>query len=153
MFRFIWLNLSFFREKKRFYLSKNQSVSDVFKILLGRLFRSYGYFGPIHYSFTIHCRYLLCTSMIVLQGEVASALVQQCREEGNWVCLQNCHLAHNYMRTLENLCDSVTLHNTSMEFRLFLTCAPTSKVTHISFLSKYVRVGRFVYYTFLSVNK
>lgn len=69
----------------------------------------------------------------MLQGEVASALVQQCREEGNWVCLQNCHLAHNYMRTLENLCDSVTLHNTSMEFRLFLTCAPSTKVTQLSF--------------------
>lgn len=141
MFRFRWLNLRFFREKKRFYLSKNQSVSDVFKILLGCLFRSYGYFGPIHYSLPLFTVY----QHDCVQGEVASALVQQCREEGNWVCLQNCHLAHNYMRTLENLCDSVTLHNTSMEFRLFLTCAPTSKVTHISFFSKYVRVGRFVY--------
>lgn len=46
-------------------------------------------------------------------------------ESGNWVLLQNCHLASSYMPILERILENLpeNLHN---EFRIWLTTAPSS---------------------------
>ncbi|CBZ53336.1 GI17927, related [Neospora caninum Liverpool] len=58
------------------------------------------------------------------QAARAAALVAKARETGGWVCLQNCHLAHSFMPTLQSLHEerwTVPLHR---NFRLFLTSMP-----------------------------
>ncbi|OQR87427.1 dynein heavy chain [Achlya hypogyna] len=60
------------------------------------------------------------------QGPVASALIRQCAASGDWVLLQNCHLAKSWMPQLELLltqlrADTADVHD---DFRLFLTSFP-----------------------------
>eukprot|EP00913_Durusdinium_trenchii_P002999 g2772.t1 len=37
------------------------------------------------------------------QGQKAENLIQMGQESGDWVCLQNCHLAASWMPTLERI--------------------------------------------------
>ncbi|XP_054281409.1 dynein axonemal heavy chain 7-like [Macrosteles quadrilineatus] len=78
-------------------------------------------------------------SLGVDQGEAASRLISRSREEGSWVLLQNCHLAPDYMPHLERVCDNLTLLNTSMEFRLWLTSAPSTQFP-VSILQSSVKI-------------
>lgn len=60
------------------------------------------------------------------QGPKAISLVEQAIKVGNWVMLQNCHLAASFMQELEvmvsNLAETEGIHE---DFRLYLTSAPT----------------------------
>lgn len=55
-------------------------------------------------------------------------MIYSAQHEGGWVCLENCHLALSWMPYIEKLYESLTLQNTSMEFRLWLTIYPTQQV-------------------------
>ncbi|ORZ39411.1 dynein heavy chain and region D6 of dynein motor-domain-containing protein [Catenaria anguillulae PL171] len=75
------------------------------------------------------------------QGPIAEALLQKSMESGDWLFLQNCHLAASWMPKLEGkvkelVTGEVKAHST---FRLFLSSMP-SKVFPISVLQESVKV-------------
>jgi dynein heavy chain len=75
------------------------------------------------------------------QGPIAEALLTKALESGDWLFLQNCHLAASWMTRLENRVKEIASlevkGNTS--FRLFLSSMP-SKVFPISVLQESVKV-------------
>eukprot|EP00701_Giardia_intestinalis_P004984 XP_001708808.1 Dynein heavy chain [Giardia lamblia ATCC 50803] len=84
------------------------------------------------------------------QGVIAERMLARAIIEGDWVCLQNCHLCLSWMpnlaRFVENLatmdqdgCD-ITGAAINRDFRLFLTSLPTSKFPQ-SVLSSSVKIS------------
>lgn len=59
------------------------------------------------------------------QGRKAEELLNNGRERGQWVLLQNCHLATSWMPTLESIVESFTFETVRKEFRLWLTSMPS----------------------------
>eukprot|EP01065_Artemidia_motanka_P012700 TRINITY_DN1700_c1_g1_i1.p1 TRINITY_DN1700_c1_g1~~TRINITY_DN1700_c1_g1_i1.p1 ORF type:complete len:1558 (+),score=611.23 TRINITY_DN1700_c1_g1_i1:2-4675(+) len=58
------------------------------------------------------------------QGPRATQLVEQGKERGTWVVLQNCHLATSWMPKMENLIENFSPDAIKREFRLWLTSMP-----------------------------
>ena len=59
------------------------------------------------------------------QGPAASELIKHGRTEGNWVFLQNCHLAKTFMPGLELIIEDIYgMTDIHQNFRLFLTSMP-----------------------------
>ncbi|KAL8438977.1 hypothetical protein Efla_006922 [Eimeria flavescens] len=59
------------------------------------------------------------------QHKVAEQVLQHARVSGDWVCLQNCHLAESFMPMLQQLHDGLRKNHVHQDFRLILTCQPT----------------------------
>ena len=60
------------------------------------------------------------------QGPKAEALIKASKKNGEWVMLQNCHLAKSWMPSLENIvinfgAEEYEIHP---QFRLYLTSMP-----------------------------
>eukprot|EP00742_Colponemidia_sp_Colp-10_P004283 GILJ01004568.1.p1 GENE.GILJ01004568.1~~GILJ01004568.1.p1 ORF type:complete len:2868 (+),score=508.60 GILJ01004568.1:1-8604(+) len=65
------------------------------------------------------------------QGAVAEKAIAISRQEGDWVCLQNCHVAGSWLSTLERILEETeelaAANQLSPDYRLFLTSMPSSK--------------------------
>lgn len=74
---------------------------------------------------------LTSLSMGQQQNAIAIKLIEDGIKSGDWVILQNCHLAVDWMNVLERICDNLAPDTTNPDFRLWLT----SNSTHIFPLS------------------
>ena len=61
------------------------------------------------------------------QGGKAEEFIKSGRRNGDWVCLQNCHLAVSWLTTLERIQENQVEADTHPDFRLWLTSMPSSK--------------------------
>ncbi|KAG7222943.1 hypothetical protein INR49_015970 [Caranx melampygus] len=75
------------------------------------------------------------------QGPIAEKMIHAALKSGNWVFLQNCHLAVSWMLAMEELIKTFTEPDTSIHenFRLFLSSMPT-KVFPVTVLQNAVKV-------------
>uniref|UniRef100_A0ACB8ESL2 Dynein heavy chain 6, axonemal n=1 Tax=Sphaerodactylus townsendi TaxID=933632 RepID=A0ACB8ESL2_9SAUR len=62
------------------------------------------------------------------QGPIAEKMIKDALKSGNWVFLQNCHLAVSWMLAMEELIKSFTEPNLSIHesFRLYLSSMPSN---------------------------
>ncbi|KAI8801429.1 dynein heavy chain and region D6 of dynein motor-domain-containing protein [Cladochytrium replicatum] len=75
------------------------------------------------------------------QGPIAEDLVRRAMNSGDWVFLQNCHLAASWMNRLESIVKEFSSSDSQIDpnFRLFLSSMP-SKVFPIAVLQEGVKV-------------
>ncbi|KAJ8737519.1 hypothetical protein PYW08_000114 [Mythimna loreyi] len=75
------------------------------------------------------------------QGPVAEKMITAAKPKGDWIFLQNCHLAASWMLSLEVIVANLTTESgmPQPEFRLFLSSMPTPKFP-VSVLQNSVKV-------------
>ena len=61
------------------------------------------------------------------QGIIAEEYIKAGRRNGDWVCLQNCHLSISWLPVLEKIQENQIESETHPDFRLWLTSMPTDK--------------------------
>jgi dynein heavy chain len=63
------------------------------------------------------------------QGPIAEAMMEAARKSGDWVCLQNCHLAVSWLPRMEALLEAAASGpaNEHPDYRLWLTSMPSDR--------------------------
>eukprot|EP00937_MAST-01D_sp_MAST-1D-sp2_P001492 g1492.t1 len=82
------------------------------------------------------------------QGPIAERLMTQARMTGDWVCLQNCHLAVSWLPRMEQLLETAQTEDVNDEYRLWLTSMPSNKfpeVEEVPYETLNVTVGEVSY--------
>ena len=59
------------------------------------------------------------------QGRFAKQLILNGRKNGDWVCLQNCHLSVTWMPSLQKIQEDQTSEQSHPDYRLWLTSMPS----------------------------
>lgn len=66
------------------------------------------------------------TCYFCLKGPIAAGMINEALTTGQWVVLQNCHLAESWMRELDRICSEIIIpESTNDLFRLWLTSYPS----------------------------
>ena len=75
------------------------------------------------------------------QGELAKQLILRSKEKGDWVCLENCHLARSWMPKLEEILEDLNDNESNIHpnYRLWLTSMPSDKFP-VSILQSGVKI-------------
>lgn len=75
------------------------------------------------------------------QGPVAEKMISNATKSGDWVFLQNCHLAASWMLAMEAIVKNFSTPDANIheDFRLFLSSMPT-KFFPVSVLQNSVKV-------------
>lgn len=60
------------------------------------------------------------------QGPKAEALVEKAKQDGDWVCLQNCHLATSWLARMEKMIEDIGSAPVHEDFRLWLMSMPST---------------------------
>lgn len=61
------------------------------------------------------------------QGDRAAQLINAGRDNGEWICLQNCHLASSWMTELEKIQEKLDEDKVHPDYRLWLTSMPSTR--------------------------
>lgn len=117
-----------FTESPAFDLASGYADSTCCKPLLFILSANYDPINSIRQlaeTQLIERNRLTTLSMGQHQNSLAIKLIEDGVKSGNWVVLQNCHLAVDWMNVLERICDNLAPDTTNPDFRLFLTTNST----------------------------
>ncbi|XP_043257418.1 dynein axonemal heavy chain 3 [Colletes gigas] len=77
-------------------------------------------------NYGISKKNLMTISLGQGQGPIAAHMINLGLQSGEWVVLQNCHLAISWMNELDRICDEIIIPETTHpKFRLWLTSYPS----------------------------
>ncbi|CAH1394132.1 unnamed protein product, partial [Nezara viridula] len=62
------------------------------------------------------------------QEKVAEIIIKETISDGGWICLQNCHLAPNWLLTLERIIDGIDSNAEFPDIKLWMTTISSVKV-------------------------